>query len=257
MNQNQNPAFPVQQMQPQQPVAFPQQQAQPQQPVAFPQQQAQPPQQMQPPQQGNPLAMLFDGIDSARTSQDSNYIRPGHYLMRIDRIKADTNQKGQPFLATELTVLHVFSSAEADKVGESAHTPGESVTDMKMKHHQSFLGNVRAMLAGIEGMAVEELQRQLAQSGDTVASYAVKLCGQDQPYAGMLVEVYAKQIMTRPKHNAPNGTPFTKVTYRREVRASELASIMAPEALQMFFGNGLLEQLLQHEQQIHGSAPQQ
>lgn len=201
---------------------------------------------------GNVAAQLFGGIDSARTSFDSNYMRAGHYLCRIDRIKASTNQGGEPFLATEMTILHCFSDHEAVQVGVLAHAAGEQVTDMKMKKHQSFLGNVRAMIAGLEGMTVEELQQQLGREGKNVEMYMIEVCGAQQPYAGTFVEVYARQIMTRPKPGVPNGTPFTKITYKREVRPSELPGFMPPELLQSFFPGDMLQQLIAQEQAIHG-----
>lgn len=206
------------------------------------------PQPMQQPPVQNTAAQLFGGIDHAKTSFDSNYMRPGHYILRIDNIKASANQKGEPFLATEMTVLHCISDLEATQHALHPHLPGETVTDMKMKKHQSFLPNVRAQIAGMEGMSIEELQQQLGREGKSVEQYMIDVCGPNQPYAGMFVEIHARQIMTQ------RGTPFTKISYKREVRPSELPGFLSPEQIQKFFPGDMLQQLIGHEQSIHGNA---
>ena len=55
---------------------------------------------------------MFGGIaNTPANQQGGNYIRPGHYIMRLDRVKAGTSQQGSgDFVAIEMTTLSISLS---------------------------------------------------------------------------------------------------------------------------------------------------
>ena len=69
------------------------------------------------------MVSLFDRIKSAQASVDSNYLRPGRYLVRIDRVIEKEGRKGAQFIC-EATVAHVYK----DK-NEVSVPPSEGETD--------------------------------------------------------------------------------------------------------------------------------
>lgn len=182
--------------------------------------------------ENNAFAGMFDGIEDAKASFDSNYERNGHYIMRIDRVKADKSRKGDGFVAFEKTVLHVFDDGDGER--ESWHRPGEAVTHMLMEKHDSFLGNLKAAIAGCFGCDPTEVTKAVC----------TQVVGAEQALAGMIVEMRNRDILTRA------GNPFTKVTYRREVPASELAETLSEKMIATFFpGDTLAEMIAEEETQ--------
>lgn len=182
----------------------------------------------------------------------SNWIRPGDYLMRIEAMKLTTNLKNECLLVIELTCLHVFSDAAAHQIGANPHVPGEKLAASYKQSSLSFDGNVKAMIAGLEGIPGDQIDAALAQGNTSITQHAAHMTSNDQPYAGMIVHVSAMQILTRQQN------PFTKVEWRREVRPSELQGILPPQELQRLFPGDTLQRLLETEQKVHGGqAPAQ
>lgn len=180
--------------------------------------------------ENNAFAGMFDGIEEAKASFDANYMRAGHYIVRIDRVKADKSRKGDGFVAFEMTILHVFDDSEGDKA--ALHRPGEPVTHMLMEKHDSFLGNLKSAIANCFGCDVTEVTKAVC----------VKVTGTDQALGGMIVEVRNRDITTRA------GNPFTKVSYVREVPAVELADVLSEKILGQFFPGDMLAEMIAEEE---------
>ena len=235
-------------------------QPQPQQPQGYPQ-----PQQ---PFQGGPQPAVFPGgappqrpeanaaavfanLGAAQASKSSNWVRPGDYLVKIEGMKLTVSKEGSNVCIVECLCLHVFSDEAATRIGQAGHVVGEQFAVSYSDKHLSFLGNVKAMVAGLEGIPGEQIDAALAQGGSSITQHAVLMCGPEQPYAGMFAHLTAMQILTRRQ------TPFTKTDWHREVRPSELQGILSPEEMQRFFPGDALQRLLETEQKVHGGAPPQ
>jgi hypothetical protein len=171
---------------------------------------------------------IFKGLKEAKASVQGNYERPGRYLERIDRMKIGTNFKKEDFLAVEKTIVRVIN----DDVGRG-HGVGEQVTHMMMVKHPSFLGNVKAMLAGILAMKPEEIDDDAA----------IQACDDKQPLAGALIEVHSVNIKTGISVKNPNGNDFTKVTYLKEIKPAEALQLLTPEEKTKFFPGEYLEKI--------------
>lgn len=175
---------------------------------------------------------MFGNIGAVKARMDANYVRPGNYLMLINRVKADTSRANGDFIAFEMTVLHVIDPREFDQIkGQRPHRPGESVSLLEFKKRDMFLPNMKSHIGGITGTDPNEVSQEIAE-------YAI---GDDQPFAGFVVEVMARQITTK------KNEPFTQVTFRRQVPASETLRTVAADVRKANFKDGYLETMAANE----------
>lgn len=175
------------------------------------------------------LSGLFKGMGKVKSSQDANYMKPGNYLVRIDRFKADKGRTGA-LVAIEMTCLaHVGPVAP----GTEPHAPLESMTHLIPnfgKGVDMFLPNVKAFIENIIGVPPEEMS-----DDDKMEEYALTLASDAQPLRGVVAHVEARQITTRA------GTPFTKVSWQREVPAAEALKLLPPEILTVAYPDNALQ----------------
>lgn len=153
----------------------------------------------------------FAGIEGVKASRDANYVTPGHYVMRLDAVKIKENRKGEPIFLVEMTPLHVLVAeevvAKTKKGNETlrSNKPGVPCTQLI-----SFAGpggdmalpNIKAFVCGVTGCAEEEVTQDVMKS----------ITSEEQPLAGVMVEVSARLIRTR-----NTDLDFTKVKYIRRV----------------------------------------
>lgn len=172
---------------------------------------------------------MFDGIEGAKASFDAKYQGPGHYLNRIDRVKADKTRAGDEFMAVEMTVMHTFM----DGLGapEKWHKAGEATSHLMMKKHDSFLGNVKAMVANLLGVHESEVTKADCE----------RISSAEQPMAGMVIELSARDILTK------KNQPFTKVSYTREVPAVELPNLLDDKIVATYFPGDTLADMIEEQ----------
>lgn len=163
---------------------------------------------------------LFKGVEGAKASFASNYLKPGAYYLRIDRVKADSTRKNEDFLAVEMTVLNVLDEAEG-----KANKVGENVSHLMMAKHDSFLGNVKAFVSNVLGCPPDEVTQE----------NCIQICEYEEngkpvpsPLAGMVIEVSARNTVTKKQ-----GT-FTVVNYKREVAPAEYIPTLSEKAKKLF-----------------------
>lgn len=145
---------------------------------------------------------IFDKIADAKTSFDSNWVRPGRYQAEIMGVKLTQKFTGEKFLAIELRVVNVL-----DDNGGQGHRVGEDITHMLGVMKPGFLSNFKQFLASTLGVNPEDVTKEGAD----------KAVSEEQPLAGIVVELEARTIMVGPNKDKP----FTKVMYRGEVVATE------------------------------------
>lgn len=172
---------------------------------------------------------LFKGVEGAKGSFDAAYMGEGHYLCRIDRLKADKTRSGDQFLAVEMTVVHVF--ADGDGEPDKWHKVGNAVSHLMMAKHDSFLGNVKSMIANLLGVHESEVTEADCDNAS----------GAGQPLSGIIAEVKARGIMTRAQK------PFTKISYVREFPASEIQDTIDEKAMAIFFPGDTLDKMIERE----------
>lgn len=174
------------------------------------------------------LMEIFDGIEKARASRNSDWVKEGHYIYSINKVKAGKNRKEEKFMCLELTILHTW---------EGEQKVGQSVSHMLMKKHDSFLGNVKAMIAAICEVDEDKVTQQDCAT----------VCLDDgsenaQPLSGVVVECVNTNIVTK------SGGTFTQVKYKGIVPFSKLKKILPDDSQIMFFPDGELDQLAAEEE---------
>lgn len=165
---------------------------------------------------------IFGGIKGAKASLDALYFVPGLYWCRIDKMKVDKNRKNIGFCATETTIVKVLDDNEGRAL-KAGMTPSHLI----MQDSDYFLGEVKALIANVMGLSQDQVEEE----------HAEQIYGPEQPFAGMVVEIRARNIVTK------NNTDFTKITYVREVPATELIERLTEEEKERFFPGGVLEEL--------------
>lgn len=172
---------------------------------------------------------MFSGVENAKASFDAKYLGQGHYLCRVDRVKADKTRTGDEFLAVEMTVIHTFPDGDGDS--QKWHRPGEAVSQLMMAKHDSFKGNVKAMIANLLGVKENEVAEKDCEAA----------CSAQQPMAGIIAEVRARDILTK------KGTPFTTIRYVRSFPAVEIQDTIDPKLLDIYFPGDTLEKMIEAE----------
>lgn len=125
--------------------------------------------------------------------------------MLTKALKAGRTRKQEDFVANECVCIAVFQPPES--FNPPGHRAGEEASHMLMKKWDTFLGNIKAMLAcGFN-----------ARPDDVDEADAVHATGSEQPLAGVVMEVNCQNIVTKA------GGQFTTVNYVRRVPAAELA----------------------------------
>jgi hypothetical protein len=180
-----------------------------------PQQQFQQPMQQQavPQQQGfqQPAGNMFDGIQQAKVATQTNYIKQGTYVCKIDRVKQLQTRKNEDAVAIELTVCAVV-----DNNNGAGHSPAEEVTDFKKRSNDYFLGEMKQFVS--KALKCDE--------ADITAQHCQRICSPDQPLSGLLIYVKAT---TR---TSDKGSVYTVVRYGDRVEPAQLYGMIGPDAWQ-------------------------
>jgi hypothetical protein len=157
---------------------------------------------------------LFAGIKNAPRRLDSNYEKPGTYWERIDACKDGKSRKGDDFVVLEKTVIRVIDDAEGE-----GHRLGENISHMLMKKYDSFLSNVKTIIANIMDIPGDEVTEALCE----------EVFCPESIIGGFVVECSNRNIVTK------KGTDFTAITYKREVPPQEVLETLSEEDVERFF----------------------
>lgn len=177
---------------------------------------------------------IFGKIGSTKAAVGGNYLQPGRYIARIERVKRDTSAKdGKVFVAIELAVLNTLADGRPDLNGKpvAANQPGDTPTHLMMVDKLSFLGNFKAFI--MKAMNVTEAEITEGDCEEAVSD--------SNPLGGRLVEIDANIIKTR------TGGPFTRTNYVRNVPLVEAADAIHPKALALFYPGTSLDEALSAE----------
>ncbi len=143
----------------------------------------------------------FDNIETAKTTEGGNWVRPGRYQARLGAIRMVTNRAKAELLAIESEITKVI-----DGPGEQPHRVGEEIVHFMKVSLDSFLGNAKQFISASLGVHADAVG---AEQADTVVS-------DEQPLAGIIVEFTATVIKTKA------GTDWTKVMYVGAIVDGEL-----------------------------------
>ena len=165
------------------------------------------------------MVNYFKGVGQVKASNDANYITPGRYKARIERVETKENKDGSPIFVIELFIAEVLGVDLLEGLTPPGCMNGKPTRTNKQgeiaTHLIPFTGKGATMaLPNIKAFAsvvvdgFNELAGQVDDDGNDKQELLLQMiCGEDQPLAGTEVEVYARSIKTRAS------TDFTKITY--------------------------------------------
>jgi hypothetical protein len=173
-------------------------------------------------------------VSGADVFREGNYISPGRYIALIERVEEGSTHEGKDFIAINLLPLLADGDGrgELDEKGGALKRVGESCTDMSMVANVAFAPNMLAFAMTASGMSQEEIQAAEEHEGQFVE----EIVGEDQPLAGVVVEINAKcrpkkDFRNKPINELGDKEFFTKVSYLRRVPFAELPDLIDANVL--------------------------
>lgn len=126
------------------------------------------------------------------------FFEPGDFVVRVDAVRYFTTRKDEDAVVIECTILE--SNNPRFKLGSP-------VSQMMMKRHESFGGNMAQFVAVATGVEMEEIT---SMSEDEIDAEFEKVVAADNPLAGTILGVQVFMTQTKKK------TDFTKVVWKNE-----------------------------------------
>lgn len=166
---------------------------------------------------------LFSGIQGVRSAYNKDYLRAGHYLMRIEKIEVSTNRTKQDIFIIKMTVLHVFAGGPPADDGVW-HRVGEAASDcISSKQADYFLPKIKGFIAKVCNVAESEVDETICE----------EVSGPQQPLKGLVIEVLGNTITT-----VSSKKRIVVVDHRGQYPASRLEGTLTSEEIAAFFADG-------------------
>ena len=148
-------------------------------------------------------------FNNAKTNSSSEYMKPGNWLLRIDKIARGENRKGVGNFKLEGTVIHCFDGEQKT---------GASITDMYSEKSDFIFSEVKALVDALAGKDAVNVN-----FGDLEA-----ISSDAQPLKGIVVEYSAWEKESK------NGFKFTKTACKGMITKSKWEATATPEELERF-----------------------
>lgn len=158
---------------------------------------------------------FFGKIDTVNASRDSEWIRAGRYLCYIRGFKGRMTRAGVQAAFLELTILAVLDDSAAASEPKGPHRVGDKTTVYYGLNKDAAWPALKAHIAAIMGCPADQVTSQVLSEASA----------DDQPLAGMVIEVDGKIILTQ-KHEKP----FNKLVVKRRLEKAEVEA-MVPTAV--------------------------
>jgi hypothetical protein len=178
----------------------------------------------------------YAAVSTAKAQRGANYVRPGHYLARIDAVREDksSNKKGD-FIAIELTIAKVLDATNTgpESVKQTPHVVGETAADILMLANIAFEGRAKAFAMAAGGLNESDFAQE-EYPGQVIE----QMVSPDQPLAGRLIEFRAAMVVKRDSRQKDSVGPndvYTRIDYIRRVPADEVPTVLGPDVTAKFF----------------------
>jgi hypothetical protein len=170
---------------------------------------------------------LFSGVGSAKVV-NSEYIKPGEVLFRVDRTKTDVNRKKETIVVVEGTVIHDLLD------GESEMRVGEAVSQVLKPASDYFDRDVKAFVCAALGYDINDApENEITEAAESIFGT------DDNILCETVLHLSAKNIVTQ------KGGDFTKITWKGEVAYEDLPAMLSEREIERFYPNGKLDALIE------------
>jgi hypothetical protein len=156
-------------------------------------------------------------MGSRQPQRDSDWFKPGRYVMRVDKFSFGTTRAGRDYALFNFTVLAVLDDMEAAKGPGGPHRVGDRCSWMLMSDRDASAPALKAAVMTLTGSTEsEEIDDALFE----------QLASPANPLGGLFAEVDCRVIITKQK-----GVPFNLVKVKRPIEFAELQTIVQAETL--------------------------
>lgn len=205
-------------------------------------------------------------MSKTRGAVDANYVRPGRYLARVDRVEEGENFKKEKFNVVNFTILMSEADPEAfdpeivDAEGNEApidpNRVGETPSWLMMVNNVAFLSSWKGFVKVAGDVTDEQItaQAQAAKTDEDKVweQTSMEICGHEQPVAGVVLELIVRQILKKESRGKPQdklarADYYHRTTFRRRVPGSELKTALAADVLAKFYPGDMLDRIIAAE----------
>lgn len=181
------------------------------------------------------MASLFEKFARAKATVDSNYLRQGRYIVRIDRCVEKENRKGGMNFICEFTIAHVYADKNEISIAAQKNEPeqGPNKVGEQCGYIIAFHGNgadtapgnlKRFVLNLLEMDEAEFDSNDPAKMEDLKTAYD-QIIGVGQALAGQFAEVDARTMIGQKTQQ-----PWTKIVWKGIIDAERVAAILPDES---------------------------
>lgn len=143
----------------------------------------------------------FAGVESAEVYQRNAYIQDGDYILKVLSVIFKEGRNSNMVIIEADVIVSNYDPTSAP----SANHEGTRISTFINAKNDSFLSNVKEFIIAASGFDPSGNPRPL--DDQVSADECEQAMGPDQPLAGALLYVKAREIMTK------SNTPFTRVAY--------------------------------------------
>lgn len=143
----------------------------------------------------------FAGVESAEVYQRNAYIQDGDYVLKILSVIFKEGRNSNMVIIEADVLVSNYDPTAAPQ----ANHEGTRISTFINAKNDSFLSNVKEFIIAASGFDTSGNPRPL--DDQVGADECEQAMGPDQPLAGALLYVKAREVVTKA------GTPFTRVNY--------------------------------------------
>lgn len=147
-------------------------------------------------------ANIFAGVENAQVSRRGANITAGDYVARLLSAEFKTGRNGNYIILEMACVESSYDQARPETHG--CNHQGSTFT-IFIKQNDSFLGNLKEVILALSGF--DDQGRPRDETEVVTQAECNALVSKEQPYAGVLVYLEAREITTR------QNKPFTRVNW--------------------------------------------
>lgn len=172
---------------------------------------------------------LFTSVRGKSANKQGNWLKQGQYIAKIQSCKVveSTNNDGVEYAILEMRIVK-----HLDEDAAAAHRIGEEVAYNWSSAHKPTPGNLLAFIGAALDTDVDSLTDD--QKEEAIAN----VFGDEDPLAGMAIEVHAKVIKTKKDND------FTTFSCKGEVLPSTIFKVVDQETIDRLWPDGALEKAM-------------
>ncbi len=193
----------------------------------------------------------FQESAATRSSSDFEYLRAGHYFMRVDCVKEGvTTVDETDFVAVEMTCVKVLDddAGQGHKVGDSVNWLRKAIKIKKagLTYFYKDLMNLFSALLNED--------RQAFEDGEVTLAECQELCEDEDtpggPLNGFVIEVNARNRPGGEDEDGKQKMYLANNPFKRRLLIDEVEEELDEKAISRFFPDDLLDSLREMEENL-------